>query len=100
MASQAPVPRHGDITSPWSSVDLLAWWVWAELMSGAKRGQPLHSGTGTREGISKKTPKSRLQVFPSTSGSHSLDVWLREGGPLQNTTLSDPGCWSRAEHSG
>lgn len=29
MASQAPAPRHGDITRPWSSMDPLAWWVQA-----------------------------------------------------------------------
>ena len=32
----------------------------------------------------KKAPKTRFQVFPSTSDSHSLEVWLREGEPLQN----------------
>lgn len=30
----------------------------------------------------KKAPKTRFQVLPSTSDSHSLDVWLREGEPL------------------
>lgn len=44
----------------------------------------------------KKAPKTRFQVFPSTSESRILDVCLREGEPLQNITLFYPGL---LEHS-
>jgi len=44
-----------------------------------------------KSGGTKKAPKSRFQVFPSTSDSQSLDAWLREGGPLQNIALFYPG---------